>query len=144
MSLALSLLPHYLVIKQAHIGLVSLSAGLFAARGLGVLAGQAWPMAAWARRLSVLIDVLLLAAGLTLWALLGLNPTRETWLGAKLALLLFYIVLGSLALKRGRTRAHKAWSLAAALAVLGFMLTVARSHHPLGLFSYWELPMTNA
>ena len=34
--------------------------------------------------------------------LLGLNPLHDTWLGAKLLLLLAYIVLGSFALKRAR------------------------------------------
>lgn len=125
----------YLAIKHAHIALVGLSGALFAARGLGVLAGAAWPMTAWARRLSVAIDVLLLAAGITLWSLLGLNPARDHWLGTKLALLLLYIVLGSLALKRGRTRTHKALFLLPALAVFGFMVTVARGHHPLGLLA---------
>jgi len=33
-----------------------------------------------------------------LWATLQLNPVHDSWLGAKLLLLLVYIVLGSLAL----------------------------------------------
>ena len=45
-----------------HIGLVTLSLSLFAARGLGVLAGAAWPMAGWARGLAPVIDSLLLLA----------------------------------------------------------------------------------
>ena len=134
MSLAESLLPHYLAIKHTHIALVSTSGALFLARGLGVLSGASWPMQAMARRLSVAIDVLLLAAGITLWSLLGLNPTRETWLGTKLVLLLLYIVLGSLALKRAPTRGGKATFLLAALAVFGFMVSVALAHQPAGLF----------
>lgn len=130
-----TLLDHYLTIRNTHIGLVSASGAWFAARGLAVLAGAAWPMAAWARRLSVAIDVLLLTAGITLWNLLGLNPARDHWLGAKLALLLLYIMLGSLALKRAHTRGQKALCLLAALAVFGVMVTVARSHHPLGILA---------
>ncbi|WIV96982.1 SirB2 family protein [Kinneretia aquatilis] len=125
---------HYPVIKLAHISLVACSAVLFTARGLAVLAGAAWPMQKVARRLSVLIDVALLAAGLSLWTLLGLNPGRDLWLASKLSLLLLYIVLGSIALKRGRSRGQRAAGLLAALLVLGLMVTVARTHHPLGLF----------
>ena len=130
-----TLLDHYITIRNSHIGFVCASGALFAARGLGVLAGAAWPMEAWVRRLSVAVDVLLLAAGLTLWTLLGLNPAREHWLGAKLVLLLFYIVLGSLALKRAHTRRHKALFFMLALALFGFMVTIALKHNPAGLLA---------
>ncbi len=125
----------YLTAKHAHLVLVGLSGALFAARGLGVLSGAAWPMAAVARRLSVVIDSLLLTAGVTLWIWLGLNPLQHSWLGAKLALLLLYIALGSLALTRARSRRAKAAFLVAALAVFGFMVSVALAHHPAGLFA---------
>jgi uncharacterized membrane protein SirB2 len=138
MSTVIELLQaHYPAIRQAHIALVACSGTLFAARGLGVLGGGVWPMQARARRLSVCIDVLLLGAGVSLWTLLGLNPARDSWLGLKLGLLLLYIVLGSVALKRGRTPRWRAAAYLAAVAVFGFMLTVARAHHPLGLFSGW-------
>lgn len=115
-----------------HLSLVSASVILFALRGAGVLAAQAWPMRPAVRWLSVGIDVLLLGAGTTLWALLQLNPLQDLWLGAKLVLLLVYIVLGSLALKRASTRTGKLLFLVAALACIGFMASIALAHHPLG------------
>jgi uncharacterized membrane protein SirB2 len=118
-----------------HIALVTLSVTLFAARGLGVLAGQTWPMASAARGLAPVIDSLLLLAGGTLWWLLQFNPLQDSWLGVKLVLLVVYIVLGTLALKRAPTRAGKALCFAAALAVAGFMVGVAIAHHPLGVFA---------
>lgn len=118
-----------------HITLVTLSVALFTVRGLGVLAGQAWPMAGWARGLAPVIDSLLLLAGGTLWWLLQLNPTQNHWLLAKLMLLIVYIVLGTLALKRAPTRASKALCFIAALAVVGFMASIAMARHPLGLFA---------
>ena len=118
-----------------HITLVTLSVSLFALRGVGVLAGQAWPMAGWARGLAPVIDSLLLLAGGTLWWLLQLNPTQNHWLLAKLVLLIVYIVLGTLALKRAPTRGAKALCFVAALAVVGFMASIAVAHHPLGLFA---------
>lgn len=117
-----------------HIGLVVLSVSLFAARGVGVLAGQAWPMAAGARGLAPVIDSALLLAGGALWWLLQLSPTQQHWLLAKLVLLLVYIVLGSLALKRAPTRAAKAVCFVAALSVVGFMASIAVARHPLGWF----------
>lgn len=118
-------------LRPLHIALVTLSVALFALRGLGVLAGQAWPMAGWARGLAPVVDSLLLLAGGTLWWLLQLNPTQDRWLLVKLVLLVVYIVLGTLALKRAPTRGAQALCFVAALAVVAFMAGIARAHHPL-------------
>lgn len=134
-ALYVALMGLYPQIKQGHIALVGGSGALFAARGLGVWAGARWPMAAWARRLSVIVDTLLFTAGVSLWALLGLNPVRDAWLGTKLLLLLAYIVVGSLALKRARTARVRRAAFVAALALYGFMVSVAVAHRPLGLLA---------
>lgn len=127
----------YLPLKSAHIGLALLSGTLFALRGALVLAGQGWAMARPWRMLSYGIDTLLLTAGVTLWVLLSLNPVISLWLGAKLLLLVLYIVLGSLALKRARSPAVRRASYAGALMVYMFMASVALSHHPLGPLQVW-------
>lgn len=116
---------HYLLLKHGHMALAATSVALFAARGAGVWAGRAWPMAAGVRRASVGIDMLLLAAGVALWVLMQYHPLRQAWLGLKLALLLAYIVLGSVALKRGRTRTVRSAALAAALACVATMAALA-------------------
>jgi uncharacterized membrane protein SirB2 len=122
-------------LKLAHVALVTASGLLFTVRGAAVQAGAAWAMQRPWRRLSYAIDTLLLAAGATLWWLLGLHPVHDPWLGTKLALLLVYIVLGSLALKRGRTPAVRRASYGAALATYLFIASVAVRHRPLGLFA---------
>ena len=61
-------------------------------------------------------------------------PFGNGWLTMKVALLVVYIVLGSVALKRGRTRRIRVAAFAAALLTVGFLVTVARAHHPLGHF----------
>ena len=127
----------YLPIKAAHVGLVVVSGGLFAVRGAWVLAGQGWAMAKPWRMLSYGIDTLLLTAGVTLWALLSLNPVSNPWLAVKLMLLVLYIVLGSLALKRARSPAGRRVSYAGALAVYLVMAMVAVSHQPLGFLHPW-------
>lgn len=123
----------YLPLHHAHVTLVAGSGLLFAVRGAAVQLGQGWAMRRPWRRLSVGIDTLLLAAGVSLWGLLALNPVRNAWLGTKLVLLVLYIVLGSLALKRGRTARVRRASYAAALATYVVMASVAFTHHPLGL-----------
>ena len=125
----------YRFLKPLHIVLVLASGALFGARGFAVLSGRRWGMAPRVRYLSYGVDTLLLLAGVSLWWLLGLNPLRDAWLGSKLGLLLLYIVLGSLALKRARGHTLRRLCFVAALACFGFMLTVARLHHPGGIFA---------
>jgi uncharacterized membrane protein SirB2 len=127
----------YSSLKLSHVGLVLTSGGLFALRGALVLAGKSWAMAKPWRIFSYGIDTLLLTAGVTLWVLLSLNPITSPWLGAKLLLLVLYIVLGSLALKRARSTAARRASYAGALMVYLFMASVAISHHPLGFLQGW-------
>lgn len=126
------MLEFYWQIKCVHITAALTSGGLFALRGAAVLAGARWPMAAPLRYLSYAIDTVLLTAALMLLAALGLNPFAEPWLSMKLALLVIYIPLGSLALKRARTRRARVVAYVAALACFGSIYCVARTHHPLG------------
>ena len=126
----------YPVLLQLHRACVGASVALFMARGLGVAARQRWPMQSRWRHLSMVIDSLLLSAGASLWALLGYHPLQQTWLGTKLLLLLVYIVLGSFALKRGRTRHQRLAFLVAALAVVFFMVGIAHARHPAGWWAH--------
>jgi uncharacterized membrane protein SirB2 len=133
----MALIDGYALVRQLHLVLVSASVGLFAVRGGALLIGQRWPMGSRWRVASVLIDVLLLSAGASLWWMLGLNPLRDAWLGSKLLFLLLYIGLGWVALRRAievgkRREAFIAWS--AALVCAAFMVSVARSHSPAGFF----------
>ncbi len=124
----MALAEFYPQIKSAHVALVVVSGSLFALRGAAVLAGQAWPMTRALRVASVVIDTLLLAGGITLWFLLSLQPLRDAWLGSKLLLLVLYVVLGTVALKRRRP-----WAYGAAIACFLFMASIARTHDPLGV-----------
>ncbi|MFO1264471.1 MAG: SirB2 family protein [Rhodoferax sp.] len=133
----MALTDFYPQIRILHIGLVVVSGSLFLARGLAVLRGASWPMALAVRRASYGIDTALLMAALTLMHILQLNPLQAGWLGTKILLLLLYIVLGTMALKRAQTSAAKATYLVAALLCLGYMASVARAHSPWGLFAAW-------
>lgn len=127
------MIEFYLQIKSVHVAMVIASGLLFALRGAAVLAGARWAMAAPLRYLSYAIDTTLLTAALMLLTALKLNPFVVPWLSVKLALLVLYVLLGSLALKRARSRRARAGSYVAALATFAFMVFVARAHHPLGL-----------
>ena len=126
------MIEFYPQIKAVHVACVLASLGLFAARGAGLLAGQAWPRADPVRWLSWSIDTALLTAALMLVSILPGAVFGNHWLSVKLVLLVIYIGLGHRALRAGPTgRGRWAWLLAA-LACFGAMYLVARAHHPLG------------
>ena len=125
----------YPQIKAVHITAVMASGLLFLLRGAALHAGMSWAMAAPVRYLSYVIDTTLLTAALMLATLLHQYPFVHAWLTAKVGLLVVYIGLGSFALKRGSTRKMRVLCWLAALLVYGFIISVARTHHPAGLFS---------
>jgi len=124
----------YLQILWTHIGCVIASGSLFFVRGCMMLAGLPTANHIALRRISVVIDSLLLAAAITLTTIIHQYPFVQAWLTVKLALLVVYIVLGVFALRRGRTRAIRATCFAAAMIVFLFIVSVARAHDPLGAF----------
>jgi len=126
-------LDHYQAVKQAHIGSVVASVALFVARGIGVQMRARWPMRAAVRWTSVAIDTLLISAGGLLWWMLSLNPVRERWLGAKLLLVVVYIVIGSLALKRAPTQRAKAFAFVASIVCVAVVAVIAITHGSMSL-----------
>lgn len=124
----------YVLLKQAHVTLVLLSLAGFVLRGWWMLQESALLKRPMTRVLPHVVDTLLLASGIGLAVWAALNPLSHPWLMAKLVALLAYILLGTLALKRGRSRAIRTGALAAALVAYGYMLAVAIHHDP------WPLP----
>lgn len=126
----------YPQIRGVHMWAVGASGLLFALRGGAFnILGAAWPKALPARLLSWTIDTTLLTAALILMTIVRQYPFIDAWLTVKVLLLVVYIGLGALALSAARPRRTRIGFWIAALAVYGFIVTVARAHHPLGVFS---------
>ena len=125
----------YPEIKWVHVAAVLASGGLFALRGIVMLSGASWFMAAPLRYLSYTIDTVLLTAAMMLATVLHQYPIVHAWLTVKVLLLVVYVVLGSHAFKRSTTRAGRARAFIAALLVYGFIISVARAHDPRGVFA---------
>jgi uncharacterized membrane protein SirB2 len=127
------MLEFYPQIKTVHILCVLLSGALFALRGALVLAGRDG-IAQWVpvRYLSYSIDTTLLTAALMLLTILPGAMLAHGWHTTKLVLVVVYVVRGTLALKRAKSRRARAVCFALALGTYIFMLGVARMHHPLG------------
>jgi uncharacterized membrane protein SirB2 len=126
------MIEFYPQILWMHIAAVTASGSLFALRGLPIPAGSRWGMSAPVRYLSYGIDTILLTAALMLVTILPGAMFANGWLATKLILLIAYVVLGSFALKRGRTPKTRRVCYIAALVVFATMVGIARAHHPLG------------
>ncbi len=129
------MIEFYPQIKLVHIIAVLASGGLFFLRGLALHLGGTWAMAAPVRYLSYTIDTVLLTAALMLATILHQYPFVHGWLTMKVMLLVVYVVLGTFALKRGQTLKTRVICWLAALAVYAFIISVARTHHPAGVFA---------
>jgi uncharacterized membrane protein SirB2 len=126
---------YYLVLRNVHIACAILTITLFALRGGLMLADSPWQQNVVLRYLPHAVDTVLLTTALMLTTVIHQFPFAVDWLTAKVVLLVAYIVLGSIALKRGRTKTVRIAAFVAALATIGYLVTVARAHHPLGIFT---------
>ena len=120
----------YLVLKYVHVGAVVVSFGLFFLRGMWMMAAPEKLAVRWVRVVPHVIDTVLLVSAIALAAITAQYPFVQPWLTAKVLALLLYIILGTVAIRRGRTRRVRivAWILA--LTVFGYMIAVARARVP--------------
>ena len=125
----------YFLLRTVHQTAVALSFAGFFARGLGALRGAAWVRARAARTLPHLVDTVLLLSALAMLWMLKLVPAHAPWVMAKLVGLAVYIGLGVVALGRDRAPAIRGAAWFAALAVFGWIVSVAITKDPRGLFS---------
>ena len=121
----------YLVLKNLHLATIALTLALFVLRGAWMMAESPRLQARWVRVVPHVNDTLLLASGIALAVLIEQYPLVHSWLTAKFFALIAYIVLGTVALKRGKTKAQRITACVVALLVFGYMAAVAVAHDPL-------------
>jgi uncharacterized membrane protein SirB2 len=126
----------YLAAHHSHVAFVTISILLFVLRGGLMLAGSPLLRSPVLRVAPHVVDTLLLASALWLVHVLHLPLLQTPWLLAKVAGLVAYVALGSLALREGRTRAVRATAFVAALLTVGWIVTVAIRHDPQGFLAF--------
>jgi uncharacterized membrane protein SirB2 len=124
----------YLLLKHVHMGAVSLSFAGFFVRGAGALRGAAWVRGRAAKTIPHVVDTVLLASAIALAWMLRLSPFAAPWLAAKIVGLVVYIGLGMVALKPGRPAGVRAAAWVAAMLVFGWIVSVAITKSPAGVF----------
>jgi uncharacterized membrane protein SirB2 len=115
----------YLLLKHFHMTCAALSGSFFLVRGTWMLAESPLLQRRWVKTAPHLIDSLLLGSAIWLAVWSHQYPGPQPWLTAKLVALIAYILLGSVALKYGRTKGVRALAYVGALATFGYIVTVA-------------------
>ena len=124
-------MAYYSLLKQLHLTTIAITLALFILRGFWMMANSPQLQVRWVRTVPHINDALLLSSGIALAMLIQQYPLLHSWLTAKFFALIFYIVLGTYALKRGKTPRQRIASWIAALLVFGYMVSVAIAHDPM-------------
>ena len=120
----------YLTVKLVHISFAILSIAGFALRGFWMFRLSTNLDGAVVRIAPHVVDSVFLITGIWLLVLLQLNVAEQSWLIAKFVALILYIVLGVIALRRGRTMQIRTAAFAAALATYLYIAGAALNKSP--------------
>ena len=115
----------YLAIKHLHMTCAALSGVLFFTRGLLMLGESPLLHKRWLNIGSHTIDTVLLASALTMVMWSAQYPFVQGWLTAKVTALVLYILVGAVALRRGKTRRIKTAAFIVALLLFAYIVKVA-------------------
>lgn len=120
----------YLVLKHLHVGCVVLSGLGFAIRGWWMLGESAALTKRWVKVVPHVVDTLLLGSAVSMAVMSGQYPFALGWLTAKFFGLLAYILCGTMALKRGRSKGIRGVFLGLALLAFAYIVSVALRRNP--------------
>lgn len=124
----------FTALQHLHVTAAALSLLLFVVRAPRGLRDPADRGGAVLRITPHIVDTLLLVSALALLWQLG-KAAFAGWIAAKIAGLIAYVVLGTIALHRGRTLQIRVIAFIAALVVFGYIVSVAITKSPLGFLS---------
>ncbi|MCP3863837.1 MAG: SirB2 family protein [Aestuariibacter sp.] len=117
----------YMLLKQIHIVLAVTTLISFVIRGYWMITDSSLLHHKLVKTIPHVIDTLLLSTAVALMMMAGFYPWILDWVAAKILLLLLYIVLGTIALKRGKTKAQRIAAFIAALICIGLIFKSALS-----------------
>lgn len=125
--------PDYADVKTLHVASVVVSIVLFTTRYAWRVRAPGRLAARWVKVVPHVVDTVLLASAL--WLAWQLGRGALPWVLAKVAALLAYIVLGSIALKRARTARGRALAFSAAILAFAYIVSVALTKSAWGVFA---------
>ena len=128
----------YILLKQIHIMLAVTTLINFVIRGYWMIIDSSLLHSKWVKTIPHVIDTLFLSTAVALMLMAGFYPWIFDWVAAKILLLLLYIVFGTIALKRGRTKTQRIVAFIAALLCISLIFTSAFSKFMLSVHLSWS------
>jgi len=125
----------FMLLKHTHITCAVISFALFFLRGIWSFNDSPIMRQGWVKVVPHAVDTLLLASALGMAYLIKQYPLVDAWLTAKFFGLVLFIILGSVALKHGRTRNIRIAAWLGAQVVFAYIVLVATNRNPLPFIS---------
>ena len=124
------------MIKIIHLSTVFISIGLFSLRFYWLMTGSVYLRQLWVRILPHINDSILLVSAIILSVQIQQYPLVHHWLTIKVIALLVYIGFGMGVFRFAKTRRAQISCFIFAIISFLFIVSVARSHSPLGALSW--------
>ncbi len=124
---------NYLAIKHLHVTAAALSILFFMLRAYWSVTGNSLLQKKSVKIAPHVIDTVLLVAAITLAAMLG-PAASQPWVLTKIVLLIAYIGVGTIAIKRGKTPRSRGIAAVIAVLIFFYIVGVALKHHPASWF----------
>jgi uncharacterized membrane protein SirB2 len=119
----------YLLVKHLHMTMAYLSISLFVFRSILSVSESRLLQHKLVKILPHIIDSLLLLFAVLLMLMIKQYPFVDAWLTAKFIALIAYIMVGTIAIKRGKTVLLRLWASIFAVIIFAYILGVAKTHH---------------
>jgi uncharacterized membrane protein SirB2 len=126
----------YAAVKHLHILCAVLSGSGFAVQGIWMMMRSPFLDHRVTRVLPHVVDTVFLGSAITLATLSGQYPFVAPWVTAKVTGLVVYVLLGAVALRRGRTMRVRVVALVGALATFAWIVSVALTKNPAGFLIF--------
>jgi uncharacterized membrane protein SirB2 len=124
------LAAHFALLRGVHVAAVVVSVTLLILRSWIGIRSTPDRVPRALRLLPHFVDTVLLASAVCLTLAIGQYPFLAGWLTAKVVALVAYVVVGSIAVKRGRSPNSRAAALGASLLVVAYIVATAVHHDP--------------
>lgn len=122
----------YMALKHAHMMFALISIVLFMLRAWIAVPSPARIKSKVLKVLPHIIDTLLLILGVWLAVMMKYNPMGNSpWLAAKIIGLVLYIIVGTIAIKRGKTTRQRLIATLAAIVIFAYIYGAAVTKSPL-------------
>ncbi len=124
----------YLILKYIHISTVAISFLGFIVRGIWMIQSSTLLQQRWVKIAPHINDTILLLTAIALVVITAQYPGANSWINAKILALVLYIILGTIALKRGETKKVRIVSWCIALLTFTYIILVAIYKNPVPIY----------